>query len=131
MSSAALRLQRRYPGPRVPRRAKLVLTAIGVAAAAAWLVWTALFHATPDVAGQVAAYTVQSDTAISITITVQRPDPTLAASCRVIAQSSDFQPVGEQFIKVPAGQNVLVDITFTMTTLRRSTSASVKECTLA
>lgn len=61
-------------------------------------------------------------------MTVQRPDPSVAATCRVIAQSTDFQPVAEQEVEVPASAIALANITLKLTTLRRATSASVTGC---
>ena len=58
-----------------------------------------------------------------------RPDPSIPASCRVLAQSTDFQPVGEQQIAVEASEYKVVDIPIELTTLRRATSASVRSCT--
>ncbi len=96
MTDAAERLRRRYPKPRVPRPAKVALVGLGVAIAMSWLIWAALVHSRPAVAAQVAAYTVTSDTAISVTISVDRRDPSVPVTCRLIAQAADFQPVAEQ-----------------------------------
>ena len=130
-AAVAERLRRRYPPPRVPRAVIIALVAIGVAGAIAWLIWAASSYATPPVSAQVAAYTVTSNTTIDITLTVDRRDPTRAASCRVLAQSSDFQPVAEQQIAIAAGGARLVDTHVTLTTLRRATTAVAKGCTLS
>ncbi len=135
MSSAAWdddptqRLRRRYPAPRVSRRAKMLLVGIGTLIALSWLVWTALVHARPSVSGQVAGFTVVSDTAMTVTVTVERRDPSVPARCRLLAQSTDFQPVAEQDVEVPASAVKLANIPVQLTTLRRATSASVKSCT--
>ena len=63
-----------------------------------------------------------------VTMTVQRPNPSIVATCRVLAQSTDFQPVAEQEVEVPASAAELVDLTVELTTLRRATSASVSGC---
>jgi hypothetical protein len=125
----ALRLQRRYPPPRVPRTAKIVLVGVGVAIALGWLIWAALTYSRPQVAAQVSGYVV-SDTSIKVTFTVERPDPSRAVTCRVIAQSADFQTVGEQQVPVAATEAKLVDVTIEVKTFRRATSASVKGCTV-
>ncbi len=87
VTDATDRLARRYPPSRVPRPVLVGLVAAGTALALGWLVWAALAHATPDVTAQVSAFEIVSDTAIEVTVTVQRDDPSRAATCRVIAQS--------------------------------------------
>lgn len=127
--TAALRLRRRYPPPRMPRPALVALVALGAAVAMSWLVWAALFHARPAVVADVPAFVIHSDTSMSVTITVQRSDPSVAATCRVIAQATDFQPVAELEVAVPPSTTELVNIDVRLTTLRRATSASVSGCT--
>ena len=104
------------------------LVAAGTAVGLGWLVWAALGHSTPTVTAQVSAFEIVSDTTIRVTMTVQRPDPSIPALCRVIAQSQDFQPVAEQEIQVPASALELADLKLELTTLRRATSASVTSC---
>lgn len=127
----AERLRRRYPAPRVRRRTKALLVGLGTLIALGWLIWTALAHARPAVTAQVASYTVLSDTAMTVTVTVERRDPSVPARCRLLAQSTDFQPVAEQDIAVPASQVKLANIEVKLTTLRRATSATVRSCTTA
>ena len=127
-SDAADRLRRRYPPPRVPKAAKIAIIAVGVAVALGWLVWAALVHARPAVSAQVLSYTVTSDTSISVVITVDRRDASTPVTCRVIAQSADFQTVGEQQVPVPATEARVVDVDVELTTLRRATAPSVQGC---
>ena len=124
----AERLARRYPPPRVPRRAKVVLVAVATLVALSWLVWTALLHAAPAVSGQVAGYEVVSDTAIEVTMSVQRRDPSRRATCQLLAQSTDFQPVAERAVPIEASTYAVVDLHVTLTTLRRATSVTVRSC---
>ncbi len=128
MTDAAERLRRRYPQPRVPRAAKIALIAVGAAVAMAWLIWAALVHSQPAVAAQVSAFTVASDTAINVTISIDRRDPSVPVTCRVIAQAADFQPVAEQQVAIEASVAKVVDKRIVLTTMRRATSASVKGC---
>ena len=128
VNDVAGRLARRYPPARVPRAVVVGLVAAGTALGLGWLVWAALAHATPAVSAQVSAFTVVSDTTIRVTMTVQREDPSVAATCRVIAQSPDFQPVAEQEVPVPSSTVALANIELDLTTLRRATSASVTGC---
>ena len=127
-AAAAARLARRYPPPRVSRPVMVGLVAAGTAVGLGWLVWAALAYATPAVSAQVSAFEIISDTRIRVTMTVQRPNPSVAATCRVIAQSTDFQPVAEQEVEIPASAVELVDLNVELTTLRRATSASVTGC---
>ena len=85
--------------------------------------------AEPAVSGQVASYEVVSDTAIDVVITVQRSDPSRPATCRLLAQSTDFQPVAEQDVVIEAGTAKVADKPVTLKTLRRATSATVRSCT--
>ncbi|WP_375430353.1 DUF4307 domain-containing protein [uncultured Friedmanniella sp.] len=128
-ADAAVRLSRRYPPPRVSRPVLIVLVAAGSAVALGWLIWAALLHAEPVVSAQVPYYNVTSDTSIDVTITVQRSDPSIPVTCRVIAQATDFQPVAELQVPVPASAVKLADVSVKLTTLRRATSASVSGCT--
>jgi hypothetical protein len=128
VNDAAERLRRRYPPPRLPRWVLVGLVALVSAVGMCWLIWAALAHATPAVSAQVSSFEITSDTSISVTMTVQRSDPSLAATCRVIAQSTDFQPVAEQQVAVEPSEVKLADIKLELTTLRRATSASVSGC---
>ncbi|SDU96810.1 protein of unknown function [Microlunatus sagamiharensis] len=127
--AAAERLARRYPPPRVNRRTKALMVAVATLVALGWLVWAALLHAEPAVTGQVASYKVLSDTSIQVEVTVQRRDPSKPASCRLLVQSTDFQPVAEQSVEVGPSQFKVVDTNVTLTTLRRATAPSIKSCT--
>jgi hypothetical protein len=113
----------------MPRSLLLGLIGVGVVLAMTWLVWTALLHSRPAVAAHVQAFRIDSDTAVSVTITVERRDPSVPASCRVLAQAVDFQPVGEQQVPIAASADPLVDVNFVLTTLRRATAVVVKGCT--
>ena len=128
-TAAADRLARRYPPPRVPRRTKMALVAVATLVALTWLVWTALLHATPAVSGNVSGFRIVSDTTIEVTMTVQRGDPSVPATCRLLAQSTDFQPVAERSVPVAASPYEVVDAKVTLTTLRRATSVTVRGCT--
>ncbi len=93
-----------------------------------WLCWAALAQANPPVSAQVGTFHITSDTEASFTLTVQRPDPSVPVTCRVIAQSEDFQRVGQVDIAVPARTEKLVDVTQTMHTAWRATSVSLDSC---
>ena len=128
MSDAAERLRLRYPPPRVPRPVVVVLVVVGAALGLGWLIWAALFHATPPVSGQMSAFQVVSDTEIVVTLTVDRRDPAQPVSCRVLAQGEDLTPVGEQQVEVPAAEARVVNTQVKLVTLRRALTAAVQDC---
>jgi hypothetical protein len=127
-AAVAERLALRYPPPMVSRRLKIVITAVATVVALSWLVWTALLHADPAVSGDVAGFTVVSDTSIQVTMTVQRGDPSRPATCSLLAQSTDFQPVAETTVPIEASTHQVVDVPVTLSTLRRATSVTVRSC---
>jgi hypothetical protein len=131
VSDAEERLRRRYPRSRVPRPLLIVAIAIGVAVAMGWLVWAALYHSRPVVAAQISAFTVVSDTAIDVTLTVDRRDPAVPVTCRVLAQAADHSAVGEQQVIVAATAARVVNQKLTLVTLRRAVTATVDGCTAA
>jgi hypothetical protein len=130
VTDAGERLRRRYPKSRMPRPLLLGLISVGVIIAMTWLVWTALLHSRPAVAAHIQSFRIDSDTSVSVTLTVERRDPSAPATCRVLAQATDFQPVGEQQVPIAAGRDRVVDLNFALTTLRRATTVVVKGCAL-
>jgi len=128
VTDAAERLRRRYPKPRVPRPLMVALIGVGVVLGLTWLVWTALLHSRPTVAAHVQAFDITSDSSVSVTLAVERRDPAVPVTCRVLAQAVDFQPVGEQEVPVAASSNRVVDVNLVLTTLRRATAVVVKGC---
>jgi hypothetical protein len=130
VADAAERLRRRYPKPRMPRPLLVGLIGVGAVLALTWLVWTALLHSRPAVAAQVVSFRIDSDTSVSATISVERRDPSLPATCRVLAQATDYQPVGEQQVPIAASTNRVVEADLMFTTLRRATAVVVKGCTV-
>jgi hypothetical protein len=110
----------------------IVATVVLAAVFGAWVVWTAGAHSNPPVSAQVPAYTVLNDREVAVTVTVQRPDPSLAAVCNVVAQAADFQVVGALTrLEIPPRTEQVVNVTTTIKTLRRATSASVRGCSIA
>lgn len=125
--AAAERIAARYP----KSRGGWVVAGLGLAVAAAglaWLLWAAVFHANPAVSGQVQSFRVQSDTDVTVVLRVDRPDPSVPGRCTVLAQSEDHRRVGELVVDVPPGTDRIVDLTLTIRTLGRATSASLDGC---
>jgi hypothetical protein len=114
----------------MPRPLLVGLIGVGAVLALTWLVWTALLHSRPAVAAQVVSFRIDSDTSVSATISVERRDPSLPATCRVLAQATDYQPVGEQQVPIAASTNRVVEADLMFTTLRRATAVVVKGCTV-
>jgi hypothetical protein len=125
------RLARRYPAPRVPRPVLIGIVVVVAVASLSWLIWTALVHAQPVVSANVATYTVVSDRRIDATVTIDRTDPSVPVVCRVSAQAEDFQPVGELNLPVEATADRVVNVRISITTLRRATTAVIRECSPA
>ena len=46
---------------------------------------------------------MRSDTVIGVTVTVDRPDPSVAAECLVFAQAVTYDRVGETGVRVEPG----------------------------
>jgi uncharacterized protein DUF4307 len=131
VTDAAERLRRRYPKSRMPRPLLLGLIGVGVVIAMTWLVWTALLHSRPAVAAHIQAFRIDSDTSVSVTLTVERRDPSVPATCRVLAQAADFQAVGEQQVPIAASRDRVGDVNLVLTTLRRATTVVAKGCTVS
>jgi hypothetical protein len=109
----------------------MVLVGIGVALAGTWLVMTAWQRGRPPAVAEVSGFQVVSDTKVDVTLSVERPNPAVVVTCRLIAQAQDLQLVGEQAVSLPASNQGRVDVVVNMVTLRRAVSASVRGCTPA
>lgn len=119
----------RYPVRR--RRPRLLgFAVLGLVAAVGlvWLVWAALANARSDVSGQLRLWQIDSDSRATFTLTVDRPDPSVPVSCRVIAQAENFETVGEKTILLGRTRASLIDVHDSMRTLRRATSVSLSRC---
>ena len=123
---AAARLARRYPPP--PRRwwipVAIVLAMVGVA----WLVWAGGHGATGVVTARVDAFSVRSDSLIDVTVTIERPDPSRGAECRLYAQAVSYDRVGELTVTVPPGGEALTRREIPLRTFKRATTAVIDSC---
>ena len=121
------RLARRYP----VRRRLLdwrVLAVLCGALAVLWTIWVAVDGATPPVAARVDAFRVVSDTEVTVTVTLEREDPALAARCLLFVQAVSYERVGELQVEVPADGQPVTRQDLTVRTFKRGTSASLEGC---
>ncbi|MGJ3507560.1 DUF4307 domain-containing protein [Enemella sp. A6] len=129
-SSVADRLARRYPPSRVPRWAVIVGVLVLAAVSLTWLVITAGRQSQPPVSAQVTTFDIVSDREAKYELTVQRPDPSVEASCTLIAQATNHERVGEILdLRIPPSEHELVRVRGSIETFRRATSVSLEGCT--
>jgi hypothetical protein len=120
------RLAARYPRPR--RWPLITLGVVFAVLLGSWTLWTATWHANPPVSAQVLSFDIVSDSEVHVVLHVDRPDPSVAGVCTVITQAENYQQVGELDAQIEPGTERLSDITVTIRTISRATSASLKSC---
>lgn len=123
----ATRLARRYPPVR-RNHWWIAVAAILALVGAAWLIWAGSFGATGTITARVDAFEVRSDTVINVTVTVDRPDPKVAAECRLYAQAVTYDRVGETRVQVAPGGAGLTTVKLQLRTFKRATTAAVESC---
>ncbi|MDN5725703.1 MAG: DUF4307 domain-containing protein [Propionibacteriales bacterium] len=123
-----VRLARRYPPPRTPRKVTIGLIALGATLALAMVIWLGVDNASKPVEGRINTWTITSNTSAEFTLTVDRVDPARPAMCRVIAQADNFERVGELAVQVPPGDDRLTEVADQLKTFRRATSVSLDRC---
>jgi hypothetical protein len=123
---ATARLARRYP----PRTGHwwIPVALVVAAAGALWLVWAGSYGATGTVTARVDAFDVRSDTTIGVTVTIDRPDPSVGAECLVFAQAVTYERVGETRVRVEPGGTGLTTVRLELRTFKRATTAAVDSC---
>lgn len=122
------RIARRYPPPRLHRRAWLPVALVLALVFGTWLVRSAWYWANPEVSAAVVAFDVVSDTSMTVTLTIQRPDPSVAAVCTVSADAVTFDTVGELPVAIEPGSEVLTRKVVQLRTFKRATTATVRSC---
>lgn len=127
-STDADRIAQRYPPARLPRWAWIVAAALVLAIGAPWLLWTALHGANPAISAKLVTFVVTSDQTVDATITVQRPDPSVAGVCTLKAQAIGTDTVGQLDVVVEPGAAELTDYAITIRTFKPATSASIVGC---
>lgn len=124
----AERIRRRYPRPRYVRTVVVAVSVIAVAAGLSWLLWAAGTAANPPVSGQIESFTVTSDTTVSVTLIVERTDPSQAAVCDLVVQSESFERVGELAVTIAPSDQPRERVEVTVKTFKRGTAASLSGC---
>ncbi|MFT4109368.1 DUF4307 domain-containing protein [Propionicimonas sp.] len=125
-TEAAARLARRYPAP---RRRWWIPAAVGLSVLGLiWLVVAGGHWATQVPTARVDAFSVQSDTLIRVTVTVDRPDPARGAECELSAQAVTYDTVGELTVSVPPGGSTLTQVEIDLKTFKRATTAVIGSC---
>jgi hypothetical protein len=116
-------------GRRTPlRRPAVIAVALLAAAGIGWLIWVAAAHSSPPVASRLLSFSIDSPTAVSATIQVERTEDA-EASCRLQAMAADFAIVGETTVRVPADAPRRQTVRVTITTQRPATAAVLVGCT--
>lgn len=105
----------------------LLATVLGTALIG-WLIWVGMDESRPDVAAQVHGFSVVDENRIEVTLMVDRKDPQQHALCTIVAQSEDFERVGELLATIPTGESRTTKSTYTVRTINRATTAIVQNC---
>lgn len=124
----AARIARRYPRPRLPRWGWIPLAVALALVGGAWLLWSATVRSNPPVSGQVTSFSVVSDTEVQATLTVQRPDPSVAARCTLVAQAVTYERVGQLPVEIAPSGATLETHSLTIRTFKRATSVWLEGC---
>lgn len=126
MSDQSL-LEQRYGSPSRAGRGILVGAAALVAVAfLAWLAWTALSHAEPEVSSALVTYDVVDEHTATARVDV-RIDEAVVASCLLRAYAEDHTVVGERSFEATASSGTSYDQE--IRTERRATSVELVGCT--
>lgn len=122
------RIRLRYPRQRMN---PAVMTVLGVVVLAmiGYVAWVAAHKANPPVTGRIDTFAVVSDNEMKATLTVDRPDPSVAVKCFLIVQAVSYDRVGERWVEVPPGTAELTTVEVSLRTFKRGTAISVDSCT--
>lgn len=124
----AQRIQQRYPKPRTGRIAFIAVAVVIAVAGAVWLWWAAWTASHPAVSAQIVSFTVESDTHVNAQLQIERPDPSVAATCKLIAQSPSYERVGEIAVEITAASDSRSEQKVAFRTFKRATSVSLEGC---
>ena len=127
MTDGSRTLADRYGRP-APWRRTAVLVGSGILGllAVTWLMWTTLFHASPDVSSEIVGWEVVDDHAITaqVDVVLRGEADDLGATCQVRAIAADHTVVGEASFVPEEGRNEVE-----VRTERRATAVESVGCT--
>ena len=118
-------LSSRYGSRQRPRWFWPAIAAVGITLGVAFAAWVG-FQKDP-VTGRLWGYDVISDTRVTVTLDVVRPDP-LDVTCTVYAQADDHSIVGEKTVDVPASEQEKVRVDIDIETERRAVTGVLRTC---
>jgi hypothetical protein len=95
-----------------------------------WLVWAALYNATPQVSSRLVSFTVANEHRVDVVVQVDRT-AAVESICRVVARSFDHSVVGELVFRVPSRAASSVTVADSVTTDRAAVAAILEGCTTA
>lgn len=124
---AARRLAARYPRPLLKRPVGVLALLLVVLLGGSWVGWAGWNHAHPAVVGRVDRYDLADDH-VTVHLTVQRRDSSVAAVCHVIAQAQNFERVGELDLPVGPGGPEITVLSVDVRTFRAPVAASIEHC---
>jgi len=121
------RIRQRYPRKRLSP-ALMVVLAVVVLTMIGYVIWVAAHRANPAVTGRIDTFQVVGDNELKATLTVDRPDPSVAVKCFLIVQAVSYDRVGERWAEVPGGTARLTTVDVSVRTFKRGTAISVDSC---
>lgn len=127
-AEVAARLARRYPPPRITRLLALIAGLLAGVALLIWVLWAGWFGAHLSVVARVDTFAITADDQATLSITVERSDPSRAATCTIVAKAQNYGRVGEIDVDVPAGTASLTRLDVTVRTIQRATTVLVESC---
>lgn len=124
-------LAERYGAPSPVRRRALVAVSVLLAVVfLAWLAWTTLAHADPEVRSDMVTYTIDGEHSATAKVSVLLADDDVVATCLLRAHAEDHTVVGELSFQVTADDvasgSVLERV---VRTERRATGLELMGCT--
>lgn len=121
-------LNSRYGSRQRPRWFWPAIAAVGISLGVAFAAWVG-FQKDP-VSAQLWGYEVISDSQVTVSLDVVRPDP-LAVECTVYAQAADHSIVGEKTVDLPASEEEELRVTIDIETERRAVNGVLRTCVAA
>jgi hypothetical protein len=121
-------LSSRYGSRRRPRWFWPAVATVGIALGVAFAAWVGFQK--DEVTGRLWGYEVVSDSQVTVTLDVIRPDP-LDVTCTVYAQAGDHSIVGEKSVDIPASQREKVRVNIDIETERRAVTGVLRTCVAA